>query len=240
MTRPALNSLILSLALALPLAVAPSSGFAQTAEWFTDAAESSDGKYLFVSLSNRPLEVEFKDEGLTGEERDQIEFFRLHYPVSGMYLNDGSNTPLWKFEKPWPGEPVIFPDGDHIVFQGGWVTKTGGSEVAEFTRRGVPLRSYTSADFITSLPLKQLLNGGNTPTCAKTSFDPQALTYTITTNQGEEYIFNVKNGDLIDSHSPFPLYFSIAGGTLVALIAAPIVIRSRRKRSDFQPRRGTL
>ena len=96
----------------------PSSALAALSEWYTDAAESTDGRYLFVSLSNRPLDVELKDEGLTGEERDQIEFFRLHYPVSGMYLNDGSNTPIWKFDEPWRGEPIIAPDGEHVIFQG--------------------------------------------------------------------------------------------------------------------------
>ena len=46
------------------------------------------------------------------------------------------------------------------------------------------------------------------------------MTYTIATNQGEEYVFNVKNGDLLAFHSPFPVYYSIFGVTLVALIVA--------------------
>jgi hypothetical protein len=209
----------------------PSSALADISEWYTDAAESTDGRYLFVSLSNRPLDVELKDEGLTGEERDQIEHFRLYYPVSGMYLNDNSNTPLWKFDEPWRGEPIVAPDGEHVIFQGGWTSPSNeqDSQAVEFTRRGKSIRSHVVSDFISSWQLKRLLNGGRAPTCKSTNFDPAELTYTIATNQGEEYVFNVKNGKLLEVRSPFPLYYTIFGVVIAGLIIAPAYWIRRRK-----------
>ena len=46
------------------------------------------------------------------------------------------------------------------------------------------------------------------------------MTYTIVTNQGEEYVFNVKNGDVLEAHSPFPMYYAIFGVVLAGLIIA--------------------
>lgn len=215
--------------LAMLFAGTSSSALAALSEWYTDAVESTDGRYLFVSLSNRPLDVELKDEGLTGEERDQIDFFRLHYPVSGMYLNDGSNTPIWKFDEPWRGEPIIAPDGEHVIFQGGWTLNLDEFQAVEFTHRGQPIRSYVDSDFISSGWLKRLFSGWKSPTCKSTNFDPEAMTYTIFTNQGEEYVFNVKNGSVLEVHSPFPLYFSIVGVVLAGLIIAPAYWIRRRK-----------
>ena len=174
MTRLTSSSLLSAFAFALLFAGTPSSALAEISESYTDAAESTDGRYLFVSLSTRPLEVELKDEGLTGEERDQIEFFRLHYPASGMYLNDGSNTPVWKFEEPWRGEPIIAPDGEHVIFQGGWTSPSNENELqaVEFTRRGKPIRTYVASDFISSWWLKRLLNGWRSPTCKSSPPSP--------------------------------------------------------------------
>jgi hypothetical protein len=212
----------------------PASALAGPAVWFTDAVESTDGRYLFVSLSNRPLDVELQDEGLTGEERDQIEFFRLHYPVSGMYLNDASNAPIWEFDEPWRGEPIVAPDGEHVIFQGGWTSNENEVQAVEFTHRGQPIRSYASGDFISSGWLKRLFSGWKSPACKSTYFDPAAMTYTIVTNQGEEYVFNVKNGGILEVHSPFLLYYSIAGLVLTGLVAAPVYWVRRKKNARIQ------
>jgi len=235
MTRLTSRLLLSAFAFALLFSETPSSALAGIPESYTDAAESTDGRYLFVSLSTRPLEVELKDEGLTGEERDQIEFFRLHYPASGMYLNDGSNAPVWKFAEPWRGEPIIAPDGEHVIFQGGWTSPSNENELqaVEFTRRGKPIRTYVASDFISSWWLKRLLNGWRSPTCKSTNFDPAAKTYTIVTNQAEEYVFNVKNGSLLEVRSPFPLYYSIVGVVIAGLIVAP-AYWIRRKKANIQ------
>lgn len=220
MTRLNSNSLLSACAVALLFAGLPSLAHAGLSQWFTDAADSTDGRYLFVSLSDRPLDVELKDDRLTGEERDQIEFFRLHYPAGGMYLNDGSNSPIWKFEEPWRGEPIIAPDGEHVIFQGAWTTNKYEFQAVEFTRSGQSIRSYADSDFISSWVLKRLLNGWRSPTCKSTRFDPATMTYTIATNQREEYVFNVMNGSLVEVRSPFPVYYSIFGVVVAALIVA--------------------
>lgn len=232
MRRLTSSLLLFVFALAPTFAAPQSPAYAVPKESYTDAVESADGRYLFVSLSNRPLDVELKDADLNGEERDQIEFFRLHYPTSGMYLNDNSNTPLWKFDKPWRGEPIVAPDGEHVIFQGPWTSNESEAQAVEFTRRGESIRSYIDSDFISSYWLKQLLNGRKSPACKSTNFDPAAMTYTVVTNQGEEYVFNVKNGNLLEVHSPFPLYVSIFGVALAGLIVGPAYWLRRKKAKD--------
>jgi len=222
-----------AIALALLVSGTPSSALAELSPWYTDAAESTDGRYLFVSLSNRPLDEELKDEGLTGEVRDQIEFFRGHYPVSGMYRNDETNSPLWEFDRPWPGEPIIAPDGAHVIFEGSRASNEPEPQVVEFTHRGETMRSYRERDMISARWLKHLLNGGRPPTHTSTTFDPAAMTYTIATSQGEEYVFNVKNGGIVAVHSPFPAYYAIFGVALVALIVGLRYWLRRRRRSNL-------
>lgn len=233
MTRLNLKRHRSAIAVVLACLGAPSISFAQPSRWDTDAVESTDGRYLFVSISDRPLDEELKDEGLTGEERDQIEFFRLHYPVSGMYLNDNSNTPLWEFDEPWRGEPIVAPDGEHVVFQGAWTRNENdsdhGDQAVEFLHRGRTIRSYAASDFISTYWLKHLLSGWETPGCQSKSFDPQAMTYTIVTNQGEEYVFNVKNGRLLEVDSPFPLYYTLLSVAAAGLIIGPFYWIRRKK-----------
>jgi hypothetical protein len=215
--------------LAILIAGKSSAATAALSEWHTDAVESSDGKFLFVSLSNRPLDAELADESLTGEERDQIEFFRLHYPAGGMYHNDDSYQPIWKFEEQWRGDPLIAPDGEHVIFAGPWTWDEHEFQAVEFTRRGKPIRSYNDSDFISAWWLKRLVNGWKSPSCKATKFDPAAMTYTITTNQGEEYVFDVTSGDVVEVRSRFPLYYWLFGVVLAALIAAPAYWVRRRK-----------
>lgn len=229
MTQSKLRLLTAAMAVTMLFTASSRSAFAADPEWYTDAAESTDGRFLFVSLSNRPLDLELKDEGLTGEDRDQIEHFRLYYPVSGMYLNDNSTTPLWKFNEPWRGQPVVAPDGEHVIFQGPWTSNEDDSHAVEFTRRGKSIRSYADGDFISTYWLKRLLNGGNAPSCKSTSFDPKAMAYTVATNQGEEYVFNVKNGNLLVIRSPFPMYYTIFGVVVAGLVFGPAYWMRRKQ-----------
>lgn len=232
MTRLNLNRHWFAAAFVLACLGAPSIARAQLSRWDTDAVESTDGRYLFVSISDRPLDDELKDEGLTGEERDQIEFFRLHYPVSGMYRNDNSNTPLWEFDEPWRGEPIVAPDGEHVIFQGAWtsneIADQDEHQAIEFMHRGQPIRSYVESDFISTYWLKNLLSGWESPGCQSKSFDPQEMTYTIVTSQGEEYVFNVKNGRLLEVDSPFPLYYTVFSVALAGLIIGPVYWMRRK------------
>jgi hypothetical protein len=78
------------------------------------------------------------------------------------------------------------------------------------------IRRYLD-DFIPHGVLKFLLNGMHWPTCVGTGFDPNAMTYSVKTNQHEEFVFDVKTGNIIATHSPFPTLFSLVATVLVGI-----------------------
>jgi hypothetical protein len=201
-------------------------------EWVSRRVVSEDGQYVLVTISSHTLDEEMnfeflksypyttKEEKAVNEQRKvEIRAIRDKYASGGMYLNDDSTTPLWTCGTPWPSyNPIIAPDGDHIVFPGEWITDDDGDGVcvATFTYRGQTVRRCL-IDFIPQLILKGILNGMEVPNCVATSFDPNAMTYSLKTNQHEEFVFDVKTGNIIATHSPFPALFSLAAAVLVGI-----------------------
>lgn len=230
MTRQ-LDLRIVAILFAIVVAGNPSSSVAGLRESFTETAVSDDGRYLLVSISTRPLEVELADDRLDEVEKARVEDVRSHYPESGLYLNDGSNTPLWTYNGRWSGDPIVVPDGEHVIFPGAWTSNEYEFQAVEFTRRGMTIRSYDNSDIIPAWLLKFLASGRRGPKCDGYWFDPATMTFTIRTNQSEEFTFDVRTGEIVATRSPFPLYISLVGISVVVLIAMPILLirRSRHR-----------
>src|SRR5690348_4563734 len=78
---------------------------------------TSDRKHVFVMLNRHDrTEPPFKDG---------------HYSSSGMYLNDGSNVPLWSVD--W-GAGVYLPNGgEYVVRRGAWARYSGSYKEEAFT-----------------------------------------------------------------------------------------------------------
>jgi hypothetical protein len=182
--------------------------------WFTNIAVSENQRFVLVSISGNPLEDELS-HAYDDFHRDEIRRIRAKYSDSGLYSNDGSVAPLWTYDGRWgSGEPIIAPDGEHVIFEGDWTSDEFGFRAVDFTRRGTTIRSYVYTEIIPQWILKAVLNGFSPPACVRTSFDPNQMTYAMRTNQGEAIVFDVKSGKVIDVRSPFSLLYGVA---LVAL-----------------------
>lgn len=231
-----------SLCVCLALFAVQTTAFAGLSEWFTETAVSGDGKYILVTISNRPLDVELNDDRLDEAEKDRVEYVRSLYPKCGLYRNDGSNTPLWTYDGRWSGDPIVAPDGEHVIFPGAWTSNKYEFQAVEFTRRGKTIRSYDDSDIIPAWLLKFLASGKRGPRCDGYWFDPATMTFTIRTNQSEEFTFDVRTGEIVSTRSPFPLYISVIGVFMVTMIATPIFLvrRSRRGKATNTDHSGAL
>jgi hypothetical protein len=90
----------------------------------TWSAVSSNGKYVFAVVSTHPIDQEIDDlryphrspDELTTLEM-QIREVRRQFPRTGMYMNDGSPTPIWTPNRPvYRGVPSA--DGRRLVALG--------------------------------------------------------------------------------------------------------------------------
>jgi hypothetical protein len=232
----------ISLCVCLALLAVENTAFAGLSEWFTETAVSGDGKYILVTISNRPLDVELADDRLDEAEKERVEYVRSLYPKCGLYRNDGSNTPLWTYDGRWSVDPIVAPDGEHVVFPGGWTSNEYAFQAVEFTRRGKTIRSYDDSDIIPAWLLKFLASGKRGSRCDGYWFDPGAMTFTIRTNQSEEFTFDVRTGEIVATRSPFLLYFSLIGVFMVAMIATPIFLvrRIRHRKAKLTAHSGAL
>lgn len=180
---------------------------------------SDDGKYVFVMLSPLPINEDIRYP----EDDEEIRDIRSFYPKSGLYLNDGSSKPLWEYVGEWRNNSVIVaPDGEHVIFPGAWIYDEYALNAVVFTRRGKTIRHYYKVEVIPQYLLKFALNGSSSPICTGTSFDREKMTYTIRTNQGEEFTFDVTTGSIINSRSPFSVLYALAMVVLLTLLAIPI------------------
>lgn len=210
--------------------VSPSAiAFAGLSWWLSDIAVSQDEHFILVSISEDPLEVEVT-HARDKHRKKLIREIRSTYSDSGLYRNDGSTTPLWTDDGRWYGQPIIAPDGEHVIYTGSWVADPFGVQAVAFTKRGRMLRSYDSSQVIPQFILKAVLNGFSPPDCSGTTFRAKEMTYTIRTNQGEEIDFDVITGNVIAVRSPFPTYFAIAGILLASLVGIYMERWRRKKR----------
>lgn len=193
----------------------------------TWSAESSDGKYVFVMLSPLPIEEDIRYP----EDEVEIRAIRSTYSKSGLYLHGHAEKPLWSYDGPWlSSTPIIAPDGEHLIFPGGWTGDEYAHDAVMFMRHGKPIRSYYDVEIIPQWRLKAMLNGWEPPTCDETFFDPKRMTYTIRTNQREEIVFDIKGGNIIDVQSPFPILYAIALAVLSAMLGLLVALWRRRRR----------
>lgn len=196
--------------------------------------ESGDGRFVLVLVADQTLDEDLS-AALDQQEAADVRRIRATYPESGLYYNDGSAKPLWTFPSSgWYGSPIIAPDGEHVIFEGSWTHDDEGyeSRAVEFTKRGQVIRTYFDTNFIQPYRLKFLFNGWRPPTCAETRFDSGEMTYTIRTNQGEVFTFDVATGDLVKTSSPFPMYYGMAMTALAVPVALAIYGKWKKRRKD--------
>jgi hypothetical protein len=201
--------LLIAIALSLPV-ITPAD---QEACPWAFTMESADKKYIFVMLKSC----------YRGERAGRYDSDR--YPQSGLYLNDGSTTPLWTVD--WCGAVVLPSDGVHVVREGWEGTSESWTEEAiTFFADGRRLKSYRVCDLVTIpwllphsywgyqwrgliSPGKEadltivMLGVGARPYRAGVVFDESAHTMEIETRQGDTYLFDLSTGETLSARRPF-------------------------------------
>ena len=170
---------------------------------------SSDAKYVFV---------------MTGDCHGRS-FDPTDCPANGLYLNDGSKTPIWTVN--WVDDAHLPADGVHVVKQArGWSEAGYDTEAITFYAYGRPIQSYTVrdlVDFPSLLPqtfsmykwatgFTRSHDKANTPvmlvsgyegyTSSAVSFDENAHTMTLRTLQGNVFVFDVNTGKILEAQRP--------------------------------------
>lgn len=122
---------------------------------------------------------------------------RVQYPASGLYRNDGSNTPIWTVD--WYAQWVfVHPDGEHLVRMGRWPRYKGDSQgnliydelAIAFYNNGNETISYTVQDLVVS-PESLPRTVSHYEWRKQISLDEPKGILTVETWTGEKYQFDI-------------------------------------------------
>ncbi|MBA3255993.1 MAG: hypothetical protein H0T64_05010 [Pyrinomonadaceae bacterium] len=185
------------------------------------AITSSDSKFLFVMIA--PLEAQRYENSLSDAARRESQKTRTMYPASGMYLNDGSTTPLWKID--WYSDGVLVAsDGIHLVRLGPWA-RSLSDEAFTFFANGKELRSYKVGDLVESEIL--LPHSVSHFTWQENmGLDEQRRILSVATLSRERYVFDYTTGEIISASRPIRAI--VIASVAVLLFIAFLIIKRRR------------
>jgi tetratricopeptide (TPR) repeat protein len=188
--------------------------------------ETADKKYVFVMLL---------------PQRTYVTEALKRYPQSGMYLNDGSTTPLWTVD--WYANRVRpLSDGVHLIRYGDWARASGSytEEALTFFASGEELKSYPIGELVYfpqllphtfshyewqeslsapeaggSYPVK--LWGEDTfPYPEFDNIDEATLRLKLATRQKDIYVFDLTTGEIISAHRPVhSIFLALLAGFLL-------------------------
>ena len=170
-----------------------------------------------------PVRGEVDAEGQPPEKRAEALRLRNKYPVSGLYLNDGSTQPLWTVD--WYATSVKpSSDGSTLVRYGHWASSRS-DEALSFFVNGQAKATYRVGELIDLtwlLPrtISHFEWGGDF------TLDDEKRTLTVTTLTYERYVFDITNGKMIAAHRPLR-----AAALVIALLITSVLIFSIKRRS---------
>jgi hypothetical protein len=174
---------------------------------YSYSVTSPDGKYVFVML--RPKAWDEPDE-----EMKETRLLQSKYSVSGLYLNDGSTSPLWVLEavpdKQYAYKVFVSSDGHHIAKTGWWANSTS-DEALTFYKDGRVISSYSVKDVATA---SWFLPGGvhHYDWDKKITFNDEKKTLTAITEHYDRLVMDVTTGKIISAFRPIQLIgFTILG-----------------------------
>lgn len=127
-----------------------------------------------------------KKEGLGTNKK-----LRTNYPCSGLYRNDGSDTPLWTVN--WYAFWVfVHPDGKHLIRMGRWPRFDDRYDelAVAFYRNGNELEKFTIQDLVAN-PKLLPRSVSHYEWRKDVAFDEKSGILHIETETGELYDFNV-------------------------------------------------
>ncbi len=152
---------------------------------------TEDGRYVFVMLVPKGYP--------TYAEKDET--IRRRYPQSGLYLKDGSATPLWTVD--WYAYEVkVSSDGHHLVRWGPWPTKYDYDALAvAFYEDGRETKDYRVKDLV-AIPQRLPESVSHYTWRKDSSFDDSRDRLAIETLNGEQYVFDTTSGELVGGSLP--------------------------------------
>jgi hypothetical protein len=193
------------------------------------------GEYVFVMIAPKPVEEDGKY--MAPDRAEEIKRIRASYATSGLYRNDGSRTPLWTVD--WYAYQV-YPasDGVHLVRLGLsrlWSPLEWNAIGVEFYASGKLLRSYKFRELV-DVPRLLMSNSPSPRWRAEDEFDDKTLRYSISTIQGNRFLFDVQTGDILEGSRVLAWVRSGSVGVVVcALVVGVFLRRWRRRRHTATP-----
>jgi hypothetical protein len=170
---------------------------------------SDDGQFVLVSISSLPISEDCYDNRPARNE--EIRLLRGTYRQSGIYRNDGSTDPVWTLPFVVGGSMFLTADGKYLVMaHDDWRYSHG--QVASFYHNGTLLKRYDIFALSSHYKWSWRLRGA--VDCRSLRLNGDRQTFTVATDQGETYVFDITTGNLVRSTSYYPLYF----GTLLAIL----------------------
>jgi hypothetical protein len=164
---------------------------------------SPSGKYVFVMFAPPEFEMGRGESAQKIAERQQL---RRTYAHSGMYRNDGSAEPLWTVD--WYASGVVVSsDGSHLIRYGEWATTAAqdwstpsGQDLEQpavsFYANGQLLRTYPAGELI-DVPSWLPRSASHFEWLNKASLDDAGLEFSLTTLDGNRFVFDVPTGQII-------------------------------------------
>ena len=179
---------------------------------YSYSVTSNDGKYIFVMLGQKAWDE--KEEIVPDEKMKETRLLQSKYSVSGLYLNDGSTSPLWVLEavpgKQYAYKVFVFSDGRHLAKTGWWTSATT-DEALTFYKDGKIISSYSVKDIATA---SWFLPGGSQhyDWDKKITFNDERKTVTVITEHYDKLVMNAATGKIISAFRPVQLIgFMILG-----------------------------
>ena len=150
---------------------------------------------------------------------------RSTYAHSGLYRNDGSNTPLWTIG--WCDSRVEpLSDGFHLVRHGGSLGAEG--EAVAFFANGSLVGSYAISELMDLSSRMPRTGSGWILWASSLRLLDDAKQYEIWTRHGEHYVFDVTTGEIVRQFRLPRVLLGIAIGLVVVAIVSVCLFRRRR------------
>lgn len=213
MTRRACILLILHAGAAALLVVA-GPAFATSFAIRPHTEQSADRRYLLVQLTPFPYDDPSDVAGTAIASK---------YRQSGLYLNDGSTTPLWTAN--WwtvSGGYYVHVDGAYAV------TLDALDPTLAFHHNGIAFSSYQRTDLL-GIPefLDDWIHGGVDWRRAQGTLDNEAYLFHVSTIYHSYYTFDIRTGRMVRSFSlPMTVFWVLLAMNLSVLT---IYVRWRRR-----------
>jgi hypothetical protein len=206
---------------------------------FSYKQESPGGKYVFVMIAPGSIEkdVAHWNEGKVAEIRE----IRRTYLKSGLYRNDVSDEPLWTVD--WYAYGVeVASDGVHLIRHGPWASSTD-DEAISFFANGKKLRTYEVRELVDKPRLMEY-SVSHFRWQKDRWFDDDRLEYGLATLDGNQFVFDVRTGEIITKWPPktrivVALFLVVALSGLV-ILGCVIVRRWQRARSPITNPKSNL